>query len=54
MSGSVCRARFFLTAPRTGVRTNLWQEGMIIMMKTQTETFRGYGKLFGLGAQTAV
>lgn len=23
-------------------------------MKTQTETFRGYGKLFGLGAQTAV
>ncbi len=24
------------------------------MMKTQTETFRGYGKLFGLGAQTAV
>ena len=24
------------------------------MMKTQTETFRGYGKLFGLSAQTAV
>ena len=24
------------------------------MIKTQTETFRGYGKLFGLSAQTAV